>query len=101
VFESWFAPLELLKAAQAADISGAATRSLRAVDESLSRLGEHGFVLLCDGRVRSRMGELGRELRLVKQRFMPEDQHRPTVLGPLTEGRGANTVQAPTFNSAP
>ncbi len=84
VFESWFEPLELLKAAQTEEIGGAATRSLRALDESLHRLAEHGFVLLCDGRVRSRMGELGRELRLVKQRFLPEDQdRRPYVVRSL------------------
>jgi hypothetical protein len=84
VFESWFAPLDLLRTAQAEEIGGVANWSLRAFDESLRRLEEHGFVLLCDGRIRSRMGELGRELRLVKQRFGPGDEdRRPYVVRSL------------------
>lgn len=80
VFESWLEPHELLKAAQAAAIPGTATQSLRAIADSLYRLSEHGFVLSADARVRSRMAELGRELRQVKQRFVPEDQDRRPYL---------------------
>ncbi|AWV19814.1 hypothetical protein A3862_29680 (plasmid) [Methylobacterium sp. XJLW] len=57
------------------------TTPRRGVLAALDRLREHGHVLLCeDERVRSRMAELARELRYVKQRFAKGDATRRPYL---------------------
>ena len=65
VFESWTSTIDL------------ARQSSRSADDTLatlSRLEANGHVMLAqDARVRSRMAELGRELRHVKQRFKTDD----------------------------
>jgi AAA domain/DEAD/DEAH box helicase/Helicase conserved C-terminal domain len=52
------------------------------VAESLFRLKLHGYLLHAeDDRIRSRMAELAREIRTVKQRFQPGDApHRPYLV---------------------
>jgi hypothetical protein len=56
----------------------------RTVDDSaqaLARLEQNGFVMLAeDARVRSRLGELAREVRHVKQRFKSDDADRRPYL---------------------
>lgn len=76
VVETWTSIVEL------------ARRLGRQVDEAtgaLARLEAHGHVLLAqDARVRSRMGELARELRHVKQRFRSDDAgERPYLVRSL------------------
>jgi hypothetical protein len=65
VFEEWHAPIELAKATHF---------SLNDVTQALRRLDRHGLVLIADeGRVRSRMAEMARAVRYVKQRFRKDD----------------------------
>ncbi len=72
VIDSWVSTVEL----------GDATRLIPdAVAASLARLHGQGYVMLADeGRVRSRMAELARELRHVKQRFRSNDADRRPYL---------------------
>lgn len=72
VSESWTSIVELARRAG---------RSADAVTQSLSRLEQAGHVLLAeDARVRSRIGELAREVRHVKQRFRSDDADRRPYL---------------------
>lgn len=72
VFEGWTSRLDLVRATRLP------TDRLTA---SLSRLDEQGQLLLAEeGRVRSRMAELARELRHVKQRFRRDDADRRPYL---------------------
>jgi hypothetical protein len=72
VFEAWYSAREL------ADLTNLAPA---AVSDALRRLDSHGHVLFDeDGRVRSRIAELGREARYVKQRFTVGDAHRRPFL---------------------
>lgn len=72
VFEAW------------TSVAGLATETGRPRDQlvdALARLNLNGWIMLAaDGRVRSRMGELARELRQVKQRFAREDADRRPYL---------------------
>ena len=73
VFEEWHASIELAKALQV---------SLNDVTRALRRLDRHGLVLIADeGRVRSRMAEMARAVRYVKQRFRKDDaSERPYLV---------------------
>jgi hypothetical protein len=72
VFESWTREHEFAKALGSQPTELAAT---------LGRLDAHGFLLRAeDGRLRSRMAELAREVRYVKQRFAPGDADRRPFL---------------------
>ncbi|MBE7186443.1 MAG: DEAD/DEAH box helicase, partial [Methylobacterium mesophilicum] len=72
VVETWTSTVEL---------SRQAGRGTEAVTETLSRLEAHGHVMLAeDARVRSRLAELAREIRHVKQRFRSDDAHRRPYL---------------------
>lgn len=72
VSESWTSMIELARKVG---------RSVNSVAESLSRLEGGGHVLLAeDARVRSRLGELAREVRQVKQRFRSDDADRRPYL---------------------
>ncbi|UUL82536.1 AAA domain-containing protein [Sphingomonas qomolangmaensis] len=65
ILESWISPQRL------ADIL---ERPRSAVGLSVGRLVAHGYAMLAEEqRLRSRMGELARELRYVKQRFRQDD----------------------------
>ena len=65
VFEEWHAPIDLAKSLGA---------SLADVAQALRRLDRHGYVLIADeGRVRSRMAEMARAVRYIKQRFRKDD----------------------------
>lgn len=56
------------------EVANAAGIALADASRTLGALSRHGYVLLADeGRVRSRMAELARVLRHVKQRFGPQD----------------------------
>jgi hypothetical protein len=76
IFEAW------TSAALLADKTG---RNRQAVTTSLARLSTAGWVMLAEeGRVRSRMAELAREIRYVKQRFAREDaDQRPYLVRSL------------------
>lgn len=76
IFEAWSSVSELARALELP--SGKVTDALR-------RLAEHGHLMVdADGRVRSRMAELAREVRYVKQRFQPGDaSHRPYLVRSL------------------
>ena len=72
VFEAWSSPPELARALGL---------SRRAVMDAFTELVADGYVLLDeDGRVRSRMAELAREIRYVKQRFRVGDSSRRPYL---------------------
>ncbi len=72
VFESWSSPPELAQALG---------RGRREVMDAINELATAGYVLLdADGRVRSRMAELAREVRYVKQRFRTDDASRRPYL---------------------
>lgn len=72
IFEAWSSPSELARALGLA--RGEITDALR-------RLAGQGHLLLDEaGRMRSRMAELARELRYVKQRFDVGDAHRRPYL---------------------
>ncbi|MGU3450864.1 AAA domain-containing protein [Methylobacterium fujisawaense] len=74
VVEAWTAVPEIMRHLRD-------RRAQRGVYAALDRLREHGHVLLCeDERVRSRMAELARELRYVKQRFAKGDATRRPYL---------------------
>lgn len=72
IFDAWTSSVEL---------SQLAARPLPDVTLALSRLSDHGHVLLAEeGRVRSRTAELARELRHIKQRFRDNDASRRPYL---------------------
>lgn len=72
VFESW---------TSAASLADSTRRGRDEVAAALGRLSAAGWVMLADeGRVRSRMAELAREVRYVKQRFAREDADRRPYL---------------------
>lgn len=72
IFDAWTSSVEL---------SHLISRPLPDATLALSRLGEHGHVILADeGRVRSRTAELARELRHLKQRFRDNDAGRRPYL---------------------
>jgi hypothetical protein len=72
VSEAWTSMVELARR-----IGRSADETL----EALSRLEQSGFVMLAeDARVRSRLGELAREVRHVKQRFRSDDADRRPYL---------------------
>lgn len=80
VFESWMTITDLARAlAGRTDLGGASWSSVE-LAASLGRLEEHGFLLRVGDRYRSRMSELARELRYVKQRFTPGDQDKRPFL---------------------
>lgn len=65
IFDSWTSTTELARSAR---------RSLADTLASLSRLETHGYVMLAeDARVRTRVAELAREVRHIKQRFRADD----------------------------
>lgn len=72
VFDSWTSAAELtMRTGLDAD----------AVAKGLSRIEAQGHLMLAaEGRVRSRMAEVARELKHVKQRFSSEDAHRRPYL---------------------
>lgn len=76
VFEGWIST---------AGLSEAAHRSRQEVSSALPKLAANGWVMMAeDGRVRSRMAELARELRYVKQRFDKDDaDDRPYLVRSL------------------
>ncbi|PDQ20095.1 hypothetical protein CN311_15995, partial [Mesorhizobium sanjuanii] len=76
VFEAW---------TSIATLADGATFSRQAATMALWRLSSAGWVLLGeDGRVRSRMAELAREIRQVKQRFQRDDaSQRPYLVRSL------------------
>lgn len=71
VFEGWTTPKELGRAARVSD---------EVLKTSLTRLRQHGHVLVEEGRIRSRMAELAREVRYVKQRFDKGDSEKRPFL---------------------
>lgn len=72
VVETWTSTIELARRAG---------REAEAVTATLSRLDAAGHVMLAeDARVRSRIGELAREVRHVKQRFRSDDADRRPYL---------------------
>lgn len=72
IFEAWTSIVELGRKAGL---------DLTETTERVSRLQQQGFVLCAqDGRLRSRLGELAREIRLVKQRFRSDDSDRQPFL---------------------
>jgi len=72
VFEAWSSPPEIARALG---------RRRHEVMDAIAELAANGHVLLdADGRVRSRMAELARELRYVKQRFRTGDASRRPYL---------------------
>lgn len=72
VTEAWTSMVELARRAG---------RNVDETVEALSRLEANGFVMLAeDARVRSRLGELAREVRHVKQRFRSDDADRRPYL---------------------
>lgn len=84
VFDSWTSVVDLVR--QQHTLADDAVRML-------SRLEQNGHVMLAeDGRVRSRMAEVARELRHVKQRFKTDDAHdRPYLIRNIKiELRGRN-----------
>ena len=76
IFEAWTSPATL------ADQTG---RNRSDVTAAVGRLASAGWLMLADeGRVRSRMAELAREIRYVKQRFAREDaDERPYLVRSL------------------
>lgn len=76
IFEAW---------TSAATLADETQRPRSEVTASLGRLATAGWVMLADeGRVRSRMAELAREVRYVKQRFAREDaDERPYLVRSL------------------
>ncbi|MES3100518.1 AAA domain-containing protein [Sphingomonas faeni] len=72
IFDAWTSAAELTaKTAQPAD----------EVALGLARVQAHGHLMLADdGRVRSRMAEVARELKHLKQRFRSEDAHQRPYL---------------------
>ncbi len=81
VFESWTLPPTLRREANELGFE----LSHRAIERALARLHEHGWVMRDEvDRVRSRMAELAREVRFVKQRFGATDaDRRPYVVRSL------------------
>jgi hypothetical protein len=72
ILESWVRLADLFAAAE--------LRGIR-LSETLTRLELHSYVLIAEGRVRTRMAELAREIRYVKQRFADGDaQQRPYLV---------------------
>jgi hypothetical protein len=72
VTEAWTSMVELARRAE---------RGFDETVEALARLEANGFVMLAeDARVRSRLGELAREIRHVKQRFRSDDADRRPYL---------------------
>jgi ATP-dependent helicase YprA (DUF1998 family) len=72
VFEAWTSVASLAKEVN---------RPRDFVAGALGRLSAHGWIMLAtDGRVRARMGELAREVRHVRQRFVPDDADRRPYL---------------------
>ncbi len=72
IFDGWTHPATLARSLR---------RSANAVTSTIARLDADGQLLVAqDGRVRSRMAELARELRYVKQRFAPGDAGRRPYL---------------------
>lgn len=93
VFETWRLASDFCRRTRDASVPGA-PETATAIAESIERLVEHGYVLASDGRIRSRMAELGRELRYVKQRFRVGDQAtRPYLVRALKVA--ARTRQKP------
>ena len=80
VVESWPTTSELLAACRDNPALRGPRGTLSALRGSLERLRQHGHVMLHEDRVRSRMAELARELRLAKQRFRVGDQDRRPFL---------------------
>lgn len=76
VFEHWISPQRLADRLE---------QPRSAVGLSVGRLVAHGYAMLAeDQRLRSRIGELARELRYVKQRFRPDDANaRPYLVRSL------------------
>lgn len=76
IFEGWISPQSL---------ADQLSLQRSAVSLSVGRLVAHGYAMLAeDQRLRSRMGELARELRYVKQRFRPDDANaRPYLVRSL------------------
>jgi len=63
------------------DLSQTLDRAQATVLESIVRLRTHGYLIHEEeGRIRSRMAELAREIRYVKQRFAPGDKDRRPFL---------------------
>ncbi|POF32613.1 AAA domain-containing protein [Roseibium marinum] len=72
IFEAW---------ASAAGLADQTRFSREVVTAALARLAATGWIMLAsDGRVRSRMAELAREIRYVKQRFRHDDADRRPYL---------------------
>lgn len=72
VFNTWVSTVDLARRTG---------RNLNALQLTLARLDQQGFIMLAEeGRVRSRMAELARELQHIKQRFRTDDAHRRPYL---------------------
>jgi ATP-dependent helicase YprA (DUF1998 family) len=76
IFEMW---------TSAADLAERAGVARRQIGPAVDRLRQHGWLMEGDdGRLRSRMAELAREIRYVKQRFSPSDaDDRPYLVRSL------------------
>lgn len=73
VLEAWVSGRELADVLQARPELRAVFGSTTAVMRAVERLEAHGFLMNREGRLRSRMAELARELLAVKQRFRAGD----------------------------
>jgi len=71
LYENWVRVSDLFEDSQLAEC---------AISKSLLLLEAHSYLLLDEGRARSRMAELARELRYVKQRFRNDDADRRPFL---------------------
>lgn len=95
VFDGWFDQVGMQKLART--LAGVPS-SLRETLGAIERLTEHGHVLSSDGRIRSRMAELARELRYVKQRFdVGDEDRRPFVVRSLKVQAKTRTRPRPTL----
>jgi hypothetical protein len=74
IVESWVLPVELRDACRESRVPHVPFTRLTSVRKALGTLEAHGHVMIRGDHVRSRMAELARELRLVKQRFRPGDE---------------------------
>lgn len=83
IVESWLTVRKLRDACTDHELLSDHYRTLRSVNEAVERLRLHGYLMRAsdeDDRIRSRMAELARELRYVKQRFTNNDAHKRPFL---------------------
>lgn len=101
VFETWRLASDFCRRTRDAGVPGAPETAIT-IAESIERLVTHGHVLANDGRIRSRMAELARELRYVKQRFRVGDQAtRPYLVRALKVAAKTRQKPRPTIPFGP